>query len=164
MSTPAGRRVRRSAVVVSSMATALVVLGCTNAETRRATHEGISVVDPAVGAVPGESAAVYLSLDNDGADDALVAARCDCSSKVSLHVTEDHGGVHLMVAAEHIDLPSGETTVLEPGQSHLMLEGLDAPLTAGSSITVTLEFEHGGEQTLEVPVVPLSELAERVDR
>lgn len=124
----------------------------------------MSVLDPVVGAVPGDSAAVYLSIENSGDDDALVAASCDCAGSTSLHLTEDRDGILLMVAADRLDVPSGETTVLDPGRSHLMLEDLAAPLEAGSSIELTLEFEHGGERTVEVPVVPLDELAERVQR
>jgi copper(I)-binding protein len=140
--------------------TGLLLFGC----TKGGPQEGIAVIDPAVGAVPGESAAVYLSLVNDGTDDALRGASCDCSETVSLHVTEDHDGVLLMVESDQVDLPSGETTVFDPGRSHLMLEELDAPLEIGSSISLTLEFEHDSDRTVEVPVVPLDELAERVDR
>lgn len=149
-----------SAPAVSSVVGALLLIGCGSGTA----HGGIAVVDPAAGAAPGESAAVYLTIENSGPDDALVGAGCDCSERVSLHVTEERDDLHMMVETDRIDIASGETTVLGPGGSHLMLEGLDAPLEAGTGIEVTLEFEHGGERTVEVPVVPLDELAERVDR
>ena len=138
----------------------LLLFGC----SKDVSQDGIVVIDPAVGAVPGKSAAVYLSLQNSGTDNARLGATCDCSQAVSLHVTENHDGILLMVAADHLDLPSGETTVLDPGRSHLMLDDLDAPLEVGASIKLTLEFEHGGRQTTEVPVVALDELAQRVGR
>jgi copper(I)-binding protein len=147
-----------TAALAGPLITSLLLFGCAKGTPR----DGIVVIDPVVGAVQGDSAAVYLSLENNGTDDVLLGASCDCSASVSLHVTEDRDGILLMVAKDHLDLPSGETTVLDPGRSHLMLEDLDAPLEVGSSISVTLEFEHGSERTTEVPVVPLDELAERV--
>lgn len=153
------RRLGTTALAIT-LSTSLLVLGC----TKGATQNEIVVVDPVVGAVPGNSAAIYLSLQNNGPDDVLLGASCDCSPTVSLHVTEAQDGILLMVAKDHLDVPSGETTVLDPGQSHLMLDDLDAPLEVGSSISLTLEFEHSSDQTTEVPVVALDELAERVDR
>ncbi len=123
----------------------------------------VTASEPAVGANPGDAVALYVDLDNDGSADELVSATCDCAAQASLHVTEDRGGILLMVEAESIELPAGERTTLRPGGPHVMLEGLDAPLTAGSTIEVTLGFEHSDDIVLEVPVVALEELAERVD-
>lgn len=160
MSALSDHRSRRSRPVVPAVAliAGLLLFGC----TKDTAQDGIVVLDPAVGAVPGESAAIYLSLRNSGPEDALLGAGCDCSEKVTLHVIEDQDGVLLMVAVDRLDLPSGETTVLDPGRSHLMIEDLDAPLEVGAGISVTLQFEHGSDQTIEVPVVALDELAERV--
>ncbi len=122
----------------------------------------VTASDPAVGANPGDSVALYVDLDNDGSSDELVSASCDCAAQTSLHLTEDRGGVMLMMETEAIALPAGERTTLLPGGPHVMLEGLDAPLTAGSTIEVTLGFEHSDDIVLEVPVVALEDLAERV--
>lgn len=132
------------------------------------THSGasgtITVSDPAVGAVPGESAAVYLTIANRGGDDALVGAECTCADTSSLHVVTDHDGILMMEDTEEVPLPSGSTTVLDPGRSHLMLEGLDDSLEAGGTVTLTLEFAHTPQQTVDVPVVALEELADRVEQ
>jgi len=36
---------------------------------------------------------------------------------------------------------------------HVMLMGLKSPLTAGTSFSLTLNFEHAGEVTVDVPVL-----------
>lgn len=117
--------------------------------------------NPAVGANPGDSAALYIELDNDGDSDTLLSASCDCTETASLHVTEDRDGILLMVESDAIDLPGQSRTELRPGGSHVMLEDLEEPLTAGSTVEVVLSFERSPELVLEVPVVALQELAER---
>lgn len=139
---------------------AVLTLGCTGGSR---AGSSISLTDPAVGAVPGESAAVYLDIGNSGSDDSLVGAHCECAAVTSLHTVEDRDGISMMVATDALDLPSDSNTVLDPGASHLMLEGLVEPLRAGTSVELTLEFEHAAERTIEVPVVDLEELAERVE-
>lgn len=51
-----------------------------------------------------------------------------------------------------LDIPAGGQARLRPGGDHLMLIGLAAPLVAGQSIEVQLEFEHAGPVTVTVPV------------
>ncbi|MCP4435151.1 MAG: copper chaperone PCu(A)C [Actinomycetia bacterium] len=124
---------------------------------------GVEASNAAVGANPGDSAALYVDLSNTGnADDSLVAAECDCAGTTSLHVTEDRDGILLMLGADSVTLPAHETTSLHPGGTHVMLEGLAQPLEAGQQVDVTLEFADSEPITLEAPVVPLQELAERV--
>ena len=61
-------------------------------------------------------------------------------------------GEMTMQPIESLDLPAGETVVLEPGGFHVMLIDLVAPLEAGDEIEVTLTFENAGERTITVPV------------
>ncbi|MGI9578681.1 MAG: copper chaperone PCu(A)C [Microthrixaceae bacterium] len=151
---------RRSLTVLTTAATVgatLAMVGCSG------NGESITATDAAVGANPGDAAALYVELTNDGEDDQLVSARCDCAGKASLHLTEDRDGVLLMVESETIELPSGERETLRPGGPHVMLEDLDAPLTAGSTVEVTLGFENAEDIVIDVPVVALEDLAERVE-
>lgn len=175
MSSPAARPYRRKATVSLAVliTAASALVGCGHRGAAGETGDGatgetggpdLTVEDQVVGAVPGDAAAVYLSIHNEGTDDALLGARCACAQETSLHSTEDRNGISLMVPTDRVDLPSGETIVFEPGGSHLMLDGLTEPLEAGTGIEVALEFEHGGTRTVEVPVIPLDELAHRVDR
>jgi copper(I)-binding protein len=126
---------------------------------------GVRVVDPAVGASEGGAAALYLNLTNAGEDEIrLTGARCDCAETTTLHVSEDLDGVVMMTAVESLAVPLDETVELHPGGSHIMLEGLRGPLRAGSTVEVTLEVDRGEPIELEVPVVALESLNERVPR
>ncbi|MCB1014650.1 MAG: copper chaperone PCu(A)C [Acidimicrobiales bacterium] len=62
-------------------------------------------------------------------------------------------GAMTMQPIEALDLPAGETVVLEPGGFHIMLIDLVAPLETGEEIEVTLTFENAGERTVTVPVL-----------
>ena len=123
----------------------------------------ITASNPVAGAVPGDSAAVYVELENSGGDDALIGATCDCDAEISLHVTEDLDGISIMTGADRLDVPTGSTLELDPGGSHLMVQDLKSPLTAGSTIDITLHFERSEDLSVTVPVVPLEDLAERIE-
>ena len=62
------------------------------------------------------------------------------------------GGVAKMRPVDAIEVAPGQPTVLEPGGPHVMLRGLTQKLEAGTTMPLTLVFEHAGEVTLEVPV------------
>lgn len=51
-----------------------------------------------------------------------------------------------------IDVPAGETVVLEPGGYHVMLLELVEPLEEGQTFDLTLVFEEAGEVTVPVEV------------
>lgn len=122
--------------------------------------------------------AVYMDITAD-ADDALVGASVDQSiaAVVELHETaemdmdddmggdaddgdmgddmegEGHGdGMMSMSPVDRIDLPADETVVLEPGGLHVMLLDLGAPLEVGDTFELTLDFESGESQTIQVEV------------
>ncbi len=65
---------------------------------------------------------------------------------------EDHGGMMSMSPVDRIELPADETVFLEPGGYHVMLLDLAAPLEVGDTFELTLEFESGESQTVEVEV------------
>jgi copper(I)-binding protein len=138
---------------------AVIAAGCTGGSA------GLRASDPAVGASSGDAAAVYLTLHNEGDDDVRVTgAACDCSQEASLHVVEDLGDASMMTTVETLEIPAGESVELRPGGSHIMLEELRAPLREGSVAQVTIEVDRGDPIELEVPVVALESLNERVPR
>lgn len=60
------------------------------------------------------------------------------------------GGMMTMRQISSIPVPAGATVTLEPGGLHMMLIDLAAPLVAGESFELTLEFASGA--TVRVPV------------
>lgn len=103
---------------------------------------------------PGVSTgAGYVTLINEGSDnDRLIAARGVVSERVELHTHLMEGEVIMMRQVESIDVAAGDRTVLEPGGTHLMLIGLKQPLVTGERFLLTLEFEKGGEVTVQFEV------------
>jgi copper(I)-binding protein len=99
---------------------------------------------PSGGTLPaGESASLFLSLYNGGSsNDKLVSATATGSAG---SVTLDGGSV---------TLPAYTAVNLTGPSPSVVLKSLSKPLTAGGYVPVTLDFEHAGTVTLQVPVEP----------
>lgn len=120
-----------------------------------ALAETIEVQDAYVRAVPpGQpNSAAFMSITNQGDQDrALLAAESDKAEVVELHTHLMADGMMQMRQVQQIDLPAGETAVLEPGGLHVMLIGLTETLAPGDQVELTLGFDDGSKQTLSLPV------------
>lgn len=99
--------------------------------------------------------AIFLTLHNpqDSAD-RLIGASTSVATTVELHESVvDENGVMKMNKVESIELPSRGGVTLSPNGHHIMLMGLTAPLAAGSTFDVTLDFENASDITVPVMVV-----------
>ena len=98
-----------------------------------------------------QSSAAYVSITNHGKmADRLVGVTSNLARKTELHKMEMDNGVMKMRQVEGgIDLLAGKTIHLAPGGYHVMLIGLNAPLTADSIFEITLVFQNAGEKTLK---------------
>jgi copper(I)-binding protein len=95
----------------------------------------------------------YLTLINRGKTaDTLVAVSSPAADSVEIHETRMVDGMARMRPRADIALAPGSTVKLEPNGIHLMLVGLRAPLTAGSTLPLTLEFRGAGRVTIEATV------------
>ena len=95
---------------------------------------------------PGaRTAAIYLEIDNDGANtDLLYGAFTDIADRVEFHTRTHRDGVMTMTPMETVAIPAGQTVVFKPHGRHLMLFGLKRPMLPGDTIPVTLEFRNAG--------------------
>lgn len=100
------------------------------------------------------TAAVFLQVANSGTEaDRLVGATTDIATAVEIHETANAGGVMQMrPLVDGLEIPAGETVLLEPGGFHLMLVGINEDLVAGSNFELTLAFETAGDVKVTVPV------------
>jgi periplasmic copper chaperone A len=120
-----------------------------------APHGGISVEHAWARATTAtaKTGAAYFTIVNKGAtDDRLVAASSPASDKAQLHVTIEDKGVMKMRPMPDLAIKPGATVSLVPGQMHLMLIGLKAPLKLGESFPITLTFEKAGHVEVQVKV------------
>ena len=109
-------------------------------------------------AVSQANGAIFMEITNESVDaDALIGASSDVSSAVELHTSSNDDGTMSMRPVERMELPGGSLLVLEPSGDHIMLLGLHAPLQAGQNFPLTLHFEHGGDVSVAVDVISLSE-------
>ena len=105
---------------------------------------------PTRGDAPG---AVYVAINNKGsADDRLVGAFSDHSAMAMVHQSELVDGVARMRMAGEINIPAGSRIEKVPGGTHVMLEGLRAPLRAGDQFDLVLKFRKSGDRTVKVDV------------
>ena len=97
--------------------------------------------------------AIYFTIQNTGATaDALESVSTPAARSVQLHVTNTVNGVMQMREVKALDCPAGATVKAESGGLHVMLIGLAAPLTLGTTLDVSLRFRAAGVLTLKVPV------------
>ena len=90
----------------------------------------------------GSSAGLFVSLYNGGSSSDTLLGITAASTAVSVSV--DGGPVALPVNAAPVNLTGP--------QPQVVLKKLSTPLTGGTSIPVTFDFEHAGSVTLQVPV------------
>jgi copper(I)-binding protein len=103
--------------------------------------------------VPGQrSGAVYLSIRNHGKEsDRLTAVASPIAKGAELHTMSIEGDVMKMREVDMIAIAPASTITMKPGNGyHIMLTGLQKPLTAGATFAVTLTFEKAGK--VKVPV------------
>ncbi len=109
----------------------------------------------------GDVASVYLVIDDAGGADRLLSATSPEAATVTLHQTKstsDRGD--LMVDLSTLAVPARGQLALVPGGDHLMLHHVYDALDPGDVVRVTVTFERAGDMTVDVPVRPLTELAD----
>lgn len=104
----------------------------------------------------GQVAAGYMGITNEGDHpDTLIGVEVGFAAQAMLHTTEfSADGVASMTHVEALEIPAGDTVVLEPGGYHIMLMGLNQPLKVGDMLPATLIFEQGGRVEIEFMVDP----------
>lgn len=102
----------------------------------------------------GDNGAVYLNIINDGAfDENLIGVSTDIAAAAEMHLSRmDENGVITMEPQNLIVIPSGNSLEFYPGGLHIMLVNLMRDLSIGDSFPITLEFQRGGDITIQVEV------------
>lgn len=119
--------------------------------------DGLTMQDPyARASTPmSTSGAAFMVLVNTGDTDCHVTGvHSDAAQRTELHThLQGENGVMRMVHVEEgFIVPAVGELALERGGKHVMFMGLTAPFDQGNILTVTLEFEGGGEHSFDVPV------------
>jgi copper(I)-binding protein len=96
----------------------------------------------------------FFTMTNNGASpDRLIAASSPAADKIEIHAIKVVGsGIAMCPLKDGLVLAPGVTLTLKPRGYHLLLTGLRKPLTAGTSLPVTLTFEKAGSIDIELAV------------
>lgn len=137
---------------------ALLVLGACSSDADRASDP---TAEPAVVSADAwcrpspngvKAAACYVTL-TAATDDRLTGGSTPRADMVQVHEMKTENGMMVMgEMAQGLSLPAGEAVTLAPGGLHLMLMGLHAPLTAGETAPLTLNFANAAPVTVEAKV------------
>ena len=106
---------------------------------------------------PGQdTGGVFLTIRNGGHEpDRLVGGSTPAADAVEIHSMNMDGDVMRMRRQDAVAIAPGSAAELQPGGTHLMLVGLKAPLAAGSSFPLTLDFAAAGRKHVKVAVRPI---------
>lgn len=93
--------------------------------------------------IPGKTmSAAFMQITNDGAENkTLVSANAPWAASIEIHTHIHDNGVMRMRQLPALDIPAGDTVILQPGGLHLMLFGLQPPLPA--ALPLNLCFSDG---------------------
>jgi copper(I)-binding protein len=97
--------------------------------------------------------AAYLTVMNhqDQADE-LIGASSSLAEVVEIHNVKEENGMLKMYPVNSLEIPAKGMVMLKPGGYHIMLINLKQAPKLGESHTMTLQFRHAPDLTVELPV------------
>lgn len=153
----------RATFLIRATASALAVCAAVGsaAHAHEFTVGDLEIIHPNIlaPAATAKSAAGYMGIANAGdTADRLIGVEVPLVARSELHTTEHSAdGIARMMHVEGIEIPAGETVLLERGGMHVMLMGLSAPLAEGDLVPATLIFEQAGRVEVEFSVDPAAD-------
>lgn len=124
-----------------------------------AAEKNIRVSQAVVRLMPpgATNTAGYMTIRSRGVADTLLRAAVPASlaRRTELHRSMMIGGQMTMVPQKRISIPRNGTRVLAMGGFHLMIMGLQSPLTAGGRVPLTLTFHKAGRVRVSAPIVAM---------
>ena len=101
----------------------------------------------------GNTAAYFVVCNNGDAPLTIVGASAEVASATEIHRTvRDESNVVRMAPAGDIPIEPGSYAEFEPGGLHVMLMGINAPLSEGATQRLTLQLADGGVIEVIAPV------------
>ncbi len=145
---------RRSAALPAAALLGLGLLaGCSSSDTDEAASSptaaagcAVTASDTWVKATDAEMTGAFGTLTNTGATEVtVVSATSPAAGMMEIHEVVDQDGKMVMQPKSGgLVIPAGGTATLAPGQDHLMLMQLPAPIEAGQTVEITMTCADGG--------------------
>lgn len=100
-----------------------------------------------------QNGVAYLTIVNHGnKENLLLSADSPVAERVEIHTQEMQGDIVRMKKLESLPVPGASSVSMESGGLHLMLMQLRRPLKEGETFPLTLQWQDGQEQKIQVPV------------
>ena len=112
----------------------------------RVENPWIRLLPPGVHATSG-----YMTLTSDR-HDRLLSVSTPIAHMVEIHRSSMENGMMQMDQVSGLELKESVRVELAPGGYHLMLMGLNQPLSSEKKVSLTLTFEHAEPLTVEAQV------------
>ncbi len=143
-------------IIFSLIVTATILFIASDLHAKDYKVGNLMISDPwaRASAGPVKTGAAYIGkISNHGSSmDRLIGATSPTAKRVTVHNSIIENGIAKMRHVKTMDIHPGHAASLKPGGYHIMLMGLKAPLKAGSSFPLTLEFEKAGKIEVTVDV------------
>jgi periplasmic copper chaperone A len=105
----------------------------------------------------GDTAAVYLTLQNTGVKPVIViGVQTPYASHAMLHSSSIEKGQSKMRSKETLVIAPGQKVAFEPGGTHVMLSGLKRKVGVGQEVPLIFLLADGGQVKTAVVVRPLT--------
>ena len=95
----------------------------------------------------------YMKINNlSNKDIKIKKVKSALFERVEIHLTEMKNGMMKMVKQENLNIKAKGSVELKPGGLHMMLIGKSQPVKAGSIIPLTITFDNGETQKVNLKV------------
>ena len=152
----------RSATLGVAAALVLVTGACSDGSSNASSPSEPVVSDAFLGETDaGRSAALYLTIEQNGGDDRLIGVSTDVSEIVGMMpatVEMEDAFTDRSVDAE---VDAGSTVRFAPGDDHLMVINVTRALEVGDDVRVTLTFERHDPVVVAASTLSLLDINER---
>jgi len=149
-------QLKRSLLVLSALVIFMAYSGLSFAHEHKQAKGKLTVENAWARATfaLAKTGAVYLSIDNQSENNLkLLSVSVDSTvaSDAQLHETlMEEEMMQMREATDGFEIPSGSTLEFSPGGKHIMLMGLEKPLTTGEQFVLSLRFENN--KVIRVPI------------
>ncbi len=109
--------------------------------------------------IPGtDVSAAYMTISNKSEQSIkLIAAKSRLSNRIEIHQHLMVDGMMKMRKQDFLQINANSTATLQPSGYHLMIFDVQAPLTDGETLAITLYFDNKQEVTVSLPIQGLKQ-------
>ncbi|MBM7458805.1 copper chaperone PCu(A)C [Rhodococcus coprophilus] len=142
-------------ILAAAVTAASFLTACGSGDSATTSADALVVSDAWVKAADEGMTGAFAELENTGGSDLhIVAVSSPSADRAELHEMAPAEGSAMVMRemADGLVVGAESTHTLAPGGDHLMLMDILEPITPGSDVTFTLEFEDGSTKDFTAQV------------